>query len=160
MNQSVLTLWSDFKKQFSIPHDHYEAWAFGNSPAMADELLGLVLSREKTETSSLHPLYELDLEGEKLPEVGNYSVLLDGNDQAQAIICTKVVDILPYAQISEVHGYLEGEGDRTLKYWRSVHQPFFEQELEEYELPFSEDMLIVYELFEVVFENSANKKKR
>ncbi|MBO0474514.1 hypothetical protein IGL98_003159 [Enterococcus sp. DIV0840] len=152
MNQSVIDLWTQFQNQHGIMHDEYEAWAFGNSPEMADELLVHVIKGEKTGTSSLHLLYELGLEEEKLPEVGNYSVLLDGNDQAQAIICTKVVDIIPYSQTSEVHGYLEGEGDRTLKYWRSVHQPFFEQELEAYGLTFSEDMLIVYELFELVFQ--------
>lgn len=152
MNQSVIELWSQFKNKYEITHDRYDAWAFGNSPEMADELLANVLSGEKTGTSSLHLLYELGLEDEKMPEVGNYSVLLDGKKEAQAIICTKVVDILPYSQISEVHGYLEGEGDRTLNYWREVHQPFFEQELEQYNLTFSEDLLIVYELFEVVFE--------
>lgn len=152
MNQSVIELWTQFKNQFGIIHDEYEAWAFGNSPEMANELLAHVIEGEKTGTSSLHLLYELGLEGEKLPEVGKYSVLLDGNDQAQAIICTRVVDILPYSQVSEVHSYLEGEGDRTLKYWRSVHQPFFEQELEAYGLTFAEDMLIVYELFELVFQ--------
>ncbi|WP_207694784.1 hypothetical protein DOK67_0000711 [Enterococcus sp. DIV0212c] len=152
MNQSAIDLWSQFKNEYSITHDHYEVWAFGNSPKMADELLAHVLKREKTGTSSLHLLYKLGLEDEQIPEVGSYSVLLDGADQAQAIICTKVVDILPYSQISDVHAYLEGEGDRTLSYWRRVHQPFFEQALEEYELTFSEDLLIVYEVFELVFQ--------
>ena len=152
MNQSVIELWKQFKNQSGITHDEYEAWAFGNSPEMADELLAHVIKGEKTGTSSLHLLYELGLEAEKLPEVGNYCVLLDGNDQAQAIICTKVVDILPYSLISEVHGYLEGEGDRTLRYWRSVHQPYFEQALDEYRLTFSEDLLVVYELIELVFQ--------
>lgn len=90
------------QKKRSIPHDNYEAWAFGNSPEMADELLAHVLKGEKTGTSSLHILYELGLEEEKLPEAGSYSVILDGNNQAQAIILTKVVDILPYSQLSEV----------------------------------------------------------
>ncbi|MGX7243782.1 ASCH domain-containing protein [Enterococcus quebecensis] len=152
MNQSVKDLWGQFKKECLIPHDNYEAWSFGNSPEMADELLMHVLKGEKTGTSSLHILYELSSEEEKLPEVGSYSVLLDGKAQAQAIICTKVVDILSYSQISEVHGYLEGEGDRTLAYWRSVHRPFFEQELKEYQLTFTEDLLVVYELFELVFQ--------
>lgn len=150
MNQSVIDLWSQFKTHYSLTHDTYDAWAFGNSPEMADELLAHVLKGEKTGTSSLYILYEL--EQEQVPKVESYSVLLDGNDQAQAIICTKVVEILPYSQVSEVHGYLEGEGDRTLNYWRSVHQPFFEQELKKYGQTFSEDMLIVYELFELVYQ--------
>ncbi|MTD41951.1 ASCH domain-containing protein [Erwinia sp. CPCC 100877] len=149
MNLSVQALWEQFKETTGITHDCYMAWAFGDSSEMADELLSLVLNGEKTGTSSLQLLYEL--EQEPLPQAGSYSVLLDGNEQAQAVICTKVVDILPYAQISEIHGYLEGEGERNLAYWRSVHQPFFERELQEYQLPFTEDLLIVYELFEVVY---------
>lgn len=150
MNPSAIELWEQFKRQSLLTHDTYDAWAFGNSPEMADELLTHVLKGEKTGTSSLYVLYEL--EQEQVPEVESYSVLLDGNDQAQAIICTKVVEILPYSQVSEVHGYLEGEGDRTLSYWRSVHQPFFEQELKKYGQTFSEDLLIVYELFELVYQ--------
>ncbi|WP_430602573.1 hypothetical protein IGJ02_003003 [Enterococcus sp. DIV0724b] len=152
MNQSAIDLWTQFKHQHKITQPDYEVWAFGNSPEMADELLAHVLRGEKTGTSSLHLLYELGLEDEKIPEVGNYSVLLDGKNQAQAIICTRVVEILPYSRISEVHSYLEGEGDRTLQYWRSVHHPFFEQALKAHGLTFSEDLLIVYELFELVFQ--------
>ncbi|ALS02660.1 RNA-binding protein [Enterococcus silesiacus] len=152
MNQSVIELWTQFKEKHGILHDYYEAWAFGDSPEMADEWLAHVLKGEKRGTSSLHLLYELGLEEETMPAVGQYSVLLDGKQHAQAIICTKVVDVLPYSQLSEVHGYLEGEGDRTLKYWRQVHQPYFEQELKGYKLTFSEELLIVYELFVVVFQ--------
>ncbi|MBP2099394.1 ASCH domain-containing protein [Enterococcus rivorum] len=149
MNQSVVELWQQFKQEKHVTHDCYEAWSFGNSPAMADELLSLVLSGEKTGTSSLYSLYEL--ENEKIPEAGDYSVILDGQNQAKAIICSKVIDVLPYNQIAEVHGYLEGEGDRDLAYWRSVHQPYFEAELAKYDKQFREDMSVVYELFEVVY---------
>lgn len=152
MNQSASILWQQFKTKYGLSHDNYQVWSFGDSPEMADELLACVLSGEKTGTSSLHLLYELELEQENMPEVGEYSVILDGNDEAQAIIGTKVVEIVPYANMSEVHAYLEGEGSRTLAYWRSVHQPFFEKELAEYQLAFSEDMLIVYELFELLFQ--------
>jgi uncharacterized protein YhfF len=156
-NPSAQALWARFKEATGVTHDCYEAWSFGHTSEMADELLALVLSGKKTGTSSLHLLYEL--EQETLPQAGSYSVLLDGADQAQAIICTKVVDILPYSQVSEVHGYLEGEGDRNLSYWRSVHQPFFERELREYQITFSEDLLLVYELFEIVFRKSKETER-
>lgn len=152
MNQSAARLWETFKQKESLSHDNYDTWAFGNSSEMADELLQCVLSGEKTGTSSLHLLY--DFENEELPEAGKYNVILDGNGNAQAILRTKMVEILPFSQISELHGYLEGEGDRTLAYWRSVHRPFFEQELTQYSLPFSEDLLVVYEFFELVFQKS------
>lgn len=149
MNPSVIELWQQFKRDNKVTHNRYETWSFGNSPAMADELLSLVLIGAKTGTSSLQSLYTL--ENEKMPEVGEYSVILDGENQAKVIIRSKVIDVIPYNQVSEVHGYLEGEGDRTLTYWRSVHQPFFEAELAEYGREFKEDLLVVYELFEVVY---------
>lgn len=149
-NHSAVELWQEFKKEKKIPHDCYDVWSFGNAPEMADELLSLVLSGEKTGTSSLHFLYEV--ENEQLPNAGSYSVILNGANQAKVIICNKAVDILPYNQISKVHAYLEGEGDRTLEYWRSVHQPFFEAELVEYNMPFDEHLILVYEMFGVVYK--------
>lgn len=32
-----------------------------------------------------------------------------------------------YADVDERHAYAEGEGDRSLAYWRQVHEPFLEQ---------------------------------
>ena len=153
MNQSAIDLWKEFSKDHPVKDTaYYSAWAFGRTPEMADELLALVLSGEKTGTSGLERSYEL--ENEKRPEVGDYSILLDGRGNAQAVIQTKVVDLLPYNRITELHGYFEGEGERNLAYWRSVHRPFFEAELEEAGESFSEQLKVVYELFEVVYKKA------
>ena len=34
-------------------------------------------------------------------------------------------------EVSEEHAYKEGEGDRSLAYWRAVHEEFFTKEFEE-----------------------------
>ena len=125
----------------------YDAWAFG---ADADKLAQLVLSGKKTATSSAYPIYEL--EGEELPKAEEYSVILDSKDEAVCIIKTTRVYIIPFNRVSEQHAYLEGEGDRTLEYWRNVHRDFFTEELREVGLEFTEEMLVVCEEFEVVYK--------
>lgn len=47
---------------------------------------------------------------------------------------------------------MEGEGDKSLEYWRNVYIKFFTEELKEVGKQFNEDMNIVYEEFEVVFK--------
>ena len=124
----------------------YEVWSFGDAP---DELAFLVLSGKKTATSSA---YECFLqEGEKLPQAGEYSVITDSSDEAVCIIRDTRVRILPYKDIDEEQAFKEGEGDRSLAYYRSVHAPFFEQELALCKKDFSEDSLIVLEEFELVW---------
>ncbi|MBQ4279729.1 MAG: ASCH domain-containing protein [Rikenellaceae bacterium] len=53
--------------------------------------------------------------------------------------------------MSEEHAFREGEGDRTLTYWRKVHERFFKKELESVGQVFTEDMAVVCEEFHVVF---------
>lgn len=126
----------------------YEAWAFGGQE-FADELAALVLSGDKKATASAYPLYEL--EGETLPETNEYSVILNAKDQAVCIIRTTKVYVQPFHQVSEQHAFMEGEGDKSLAYWRKVHQDFFTKELKEVGMEFTEEMLVVCEEFEVVW---------
>lgn len=125
----------------------YEAWAFGGDP---DGLAALVKDGIKRATSSAYVLYQL--EQEPLPKGGEYSVILDGLGEAVCIIQTTKVSICPYSEIPESFAFKEGEGDRSLTYWRRVHKDFFTQELGEAGLSFAEDMEVVCEEFEVVFQ--------
>ena len=56
-----------------------------------------------------------------------------------------------FNNVSKEHAFKEGEGDRSLEYWREVHKKFFRECLEEYGLEFSENMKVVCEEFEVVY---------
>ncbi|HAS6172704.1 TPA: ASCH domain-containing protein, partial [Vibrio vulnificus] len=47
---------------------------------------------------------------------------------------------------------LEGEGDKTLAWWREAHWNFFSKECVELEISPSEDMLLVLEQFKVVYK--------
>ena len=127
-------------------HIPIDAFAFG---AVPDELADLVVRKIKTGTSSLHQLYEL--EDEPIPTVGKVSVVLDGQGLPVTVIELTNVEILPFSQVTEHHAFLEGEGDRSLAYWRQVHLDFFTAEANEYpDVSFSEESLIVYETFQVI----------
>lgn len=125
----------------------YEAWAFGDK---ADELAELVVQGIKTATSSAYALYEID--SEALPEVGEYSVILDSHDNARCIVKTTRVYVASFDKVDEAHACKEGEGDRSLAYWREVHEKFFADCLKEAGLSFSEKMEVVCEEFEVVYK--------
>lgn len=139
-------MWDEFVKQNNLSNQTYEAWAFGSD---ANLLADLVASGEKTATSSAYPLYEL--ENEKLPVVGKYSIILDANQEATCIIQTKKVYVTLFNEVTKEHAYKEGEGDRSLKYWREVHEKFFSECLKEAGLTFTFDMKVVCEEFEIVY---------
>ena len=124
----------------------YEAWAFGEAP---DKLAALVLRGIKTATCSAYDLYEI--EQEPLPRAGEYSVVLDSNDEAVCVIRTKKVYVERFDRVSADHAFKEGEGDRSLAYWREVHRDFLVRELGSAGIPFDESARVVCEEFEVVY---------
>lgn len=139
-------LWTLFSHENGQQNERYEAWQFGASP---DELAELTRSGIKTATSSLLYLYEI--EGEALPKAGEYSVILDSHNHAVCVIKTTHVYTERFKNISKEHAWREGEGDKSLAYWRTVHADFFANELRTVGVPFDTDMLVVCEEFERVY---------
>lgn len=140
-------MWSIFSKENNLENEEYESWAYGAEP---DKLAELTVKGIKTATCSAYYWYEK--EGEELPREGEYSVILNSRDEAVCVTKTTRVYIEQYKNISEEHAYKEGEGDRSLEYWRRVHFDFFTRELGEVGVKFNEDMKVVCEEFEVVYE--------
>lgn len=134
-------MWSLYSTKENITAE-YEAWAYGSAP---DELALLTFDGIKTATASAYPLYELD--GEAIPEEGEYSIILDSQDNAVCIIKTTKVFVVPFDEVDERQAYKEGEGDRSLAYWRSVHERFFTDCMAEASLTFDEKMKVVCEEF-------------
>lgn len=140
-------LWEAFIASNNLADCGYEAWAFGIE---ADLLAHLVAIGEKTATASAYPLYEL--EHEPLPKVGTYSVVLDSNDNGVCVIQIHKVTVVPFSKVTAEHAYKEGEGNKSLDYWREVHEKFFAECLKEAGLKFTSDMKVVCEEFSVVFK--------
>lgn len=142
MNEAAQTYWDDYWKDEEKPA-LVSAWMFGVSP---NELAQLVIDEKKTATCSGHVFYEL--ENERLPEVGEYSIILNGTEQPVAIIKIVEVTLVPMNEVSEEFAIAEGEG--PYQAWKSAHVEFFTRELEEVGLEFSEDMLLVCERFKLI----------
>ncbi len=125
----------------------YEAWAFGEAP---DELADLVVQGIKTATCSAYDLYRIN--NEPLPKEGDYSVILNSREEAVCIIQTRSVYVTEFDKVSEEHAFQEGEGDRSLEYWRKVHESFLTKELASVHRSFDGNTKVVCEEFEVVYK--------
>ena len=139
-------MWNAYKKINPSIGDEIDAWIFGVEP---DLLADLVLKGEKTATASAYDLYAL--EGESLPQEGTFDVILDSQNQAVCIVEITRVSVESFNQVSAQHAYKEGEGDKSLTYWRQIHEDFFTDCLDEAGLTFTPESKIVLEEFRKVY---------
>ena len=109
----------------------------------------LVKQGVKTATSSL--LWEYEADGEALPEAGEYSIITTWKGDPICIIQTIDVAVMPLNKVAAEFAYAEGEGDRTLDYWRTVHWKFFSRVCKVISLAPSMTMPVVCERFQLVY---------
>ena len=139
-------MWNAYKKTNPSIGDEIDAWAFGVD---ADLLADLVLKGEKTATASAYDLYAL--EDEPLPQVGTFDVILDSQNQAVCIVEITKVSVQPFNQVSADHAFKEGEGDKSLAYWRQVYEDFFTEWMREAGQNFTPESKVVLEEFRKVY---------
>ena len=149
----IETYWRDFLETLPadspVRDERYVAEAWGDSPRLADELGALIVDGTKTATCSA--LWEYAAKGEPLPEVGMKTIVLDGNDGPLCIVETKEVAVRPYYEVDARFAYEEGEGDRSLEYWRDAHWRFFSRTLPDIGREPTMDMPLVCERFRVIY---------
>jgi uncharacterized protein YhfF len=139
----------------TLPHDSparrepYVAEAWGDSPGLASELGALIAAGTKTATCSA--LWEYEAEGESLPEVGSKTIVLDGDNDPLCIVETTEVAVRPYDEVDARFAYEEGEGDRSLAYWRDAHWRFFSRTLPDIGKEPTMEMPLVCERFRVIY---------
>ena len=133
-------MWNAYKKINPSIGDEIDAWAFG---VEADLLADLVLKGEKTATASAYDLYALA--DEALPQEGIFDIILDSQDQAVCIVEITKVSVQPFHQVSADHAFKEGEGDKSLAYWRQVHEDCFAEWLREAGMTFTPNSKVVLE---------------
>ena len=114
------------------------SFAFGDGPALADELLDLVIKGIKTATCSTEDEPNTSTPGERW-------IVLDGRGNAACLIETTEVTYRHFGEVDGAFAYEEGEGDRSLQYWRSAHRNYFGRQGK-----FREDMTLMCERFRLV----------
>jgi uncharacterized protein YhfF len=113
-------------------------FAFGDGPALADELLALVIAGLKTATCSTEDEPNTSAPGERW-------VVLDGRGEPRCVIETTEITYRRFNEVDAAFAYEEGEGDRSLAYWRSAHRNYFGRLGR-----FSEDMMLMCERFRLI----------
>ena len=151
-NASARNMWGDYLDK------HLED-AFAEAPKTihfcdnekdANECAKLVLKGVKRATSD--SLLGLQYRNEPLPKIGDFKVITDWNGKAQCIVRTTAVKLKPFFSIDEAYAKLEGEGDKSLDYWKKTHWAYYERELAPFNRVPRDSMIIVCEEFEKVFD--------
>ena len=140
--------WEDFLLKINKDTKYIDCFHFESTEQWANELLKLVLIGQKKATSSSLLAYQTD--GDRIPEVGDLSIVTDWDGNPKCVIETTNVMIIPFKEITFDICKREGE-DENLESWRKGHISFFSREGKELGYTFSEDMLVIFEDFKVVF---------
>lgn len=143
--------WAEFLEEAGLDASttYLESFHFELTEKLANELLRLVLIGQKRATSSSFWAYEIT--GDRIPQVGDYSIVTDWDGNPRCVIQTNAITILPFKEMTFEICKREGEDD-TLESWRNGHIQFFTADGEEVGYTFTEDMPIVFEDFKVVYQ--------
>jgi uncharacterized protein YhfF len=141
--------WQAFCRYVGLDHDNYVVGSFGDSPKMATELADLVIAGIKRATASLARDYG---DGrEPMPKPGDFVIMLDGEGRPRFIWRTTEVTIQPLSEVDATFAWDEGEGDRRREWWVAAHSRYFARQAIREGFDFDEDMVTVFERFEVVW---------
>jgi uncharacterized protein YhfF len=116
-----------------------ESFSFGDTPELANELLELVLTGKKSATCWAVS------EGDKGVVVGKRWIIKDGQGRPSAILESVELARRRFGDVVAAFAHDEGEGDRSLEYWRQAHTKYFIGRGE-----FSPDMELYCERFRLV----------
>jgi uncharacterized protein YhfF len=111
--------------------------------ALRKKLVDSVLRGDKTATAGLRADHEPHSD-ERLPRIGDRSVLLGFDDEPVAVVEATEVRVLRVADVDLAFALDEGEGFETVADWRRAHEEFWaDHEIDD-------ETLIVAERFKVV----------
>ncbi|MEO6390678.1 MAG: ASCH domain-containing protein [Pyrinomonadaceae bacterium] len=130
------------------PTEQFQVWYFGDGPELADQLCDLVLSGTKTATAAL--VWEAEADPVTAPVIGGCSVVTNFAGAPRCVIRTTDIQIIPFDEVPADFAFDEGEGDRSLEYWRKAHWDYFTKRCRELGNVSDTRMPIICERFELL----------
>ncbi len=127
----------------------FSAYYFCGDKKNANICADLIQRGIKTATCGLKYWYEEG--GEEMPQVGHLVVVTDWDGNPTSIIEITSVTESRFSQVTQKFAHAEGEGDRTLNWWRKAHWDFFSEECRKEGIPLSKEMPLILERFKVVY---------
>jgi uncharacterized protein YhfF len=119
-------------------YQHLRKFAFGDNSTLADELLELVMKGIKTATCSTEDEPNTSSPGEQW-------IVLDSRGKPRCVIESTEITYRKFSEVDAAFAHDEGEGDRSLAYWRDAHRRYFGRLGR-----FSEDMTLMCERFRLI----------
>jgi uncharacterized protein YhfF len=152
----LAAFWNDFAKSTGGVDEarFYEAFFFGDSESLANELAALVLRGIKRATAAA--VWSFEAEGKRLPVPGDLSIVTSWSGEPLCIIETQAVDVFPFSEVGAEFAATEGEGDGSLSFWQAGHRQYFTRECARAGRQFAESMLVACERFSVVYRPSTS----
>lgn len=140
----------DWARSLGLPIDvaRLDAWPFGDSAELADELADLVVAGTKRATAGL--LWAYEHHGWQLPRAGDPIVITRWDGAPVCLIEVVSVETRRYGDVDAAFAATEGEGDGSLAYWREVHWDYFSRECASIGREPSDDMPVICEVFRVL----------
>ena len=133
---------------------------FGDSPEMADELLGLVLAGTKTATCTSLWAWETEQDTPLVP--GTLAVMVDGSGRPRCVIETIRIEQVAYQDVTAEFARAEGEhdppdlpDDEVLAHWRKYHWAFYLRTLPPLGFTPTPEMPVLCEHFRVIYAEAS-----
>ncbi len=101
----------------------YTVEYFGDSPALAEELLALVISGRKRATAEL--VSEFLHRDDRLPRIGSHWIACDSIGAPRIVIRSTEFRVGPSTSVDAAFAFDEGEDDRTLESWVREHRAYW-----------------------------------
>ena len=150
-NPNIQKYWKEFLREHpenpiqKLPEVYY----FGDNEYDANTLADLVVKQIKRATAT--SLWWFKQNNQKLPQPGDQAIATDWYGNPKAIIETTKIAPTPFRKVTAEFARIEGEGDLSLKYWRKVHEAYYQREMEPFGEKFHKDMIIICEHFKVIY---------
>lgn len=149
-HNSVERFWNDYLNENSykkkeVPLSFY----FCDNKKDADQCAELVVKGIKQATAT--SLWWFKKNNTPFPRVGDKYIITDWDGNPRAIIENIEVKQAPFNKITPEFAEIEGEGDKSLVYWKKVHEAYYKREMKTYFEDFDENMIIVCEYFKKIF---------
>jgi uncharacterized protein YhfF len=125
VGERVQSFWDAYATSARSSVKEFVVVRFGDCIHLADELATQVVAGKKRATTSL--LRDFTELGRRIPEPGDFIVVIDGKNTPRCIVCILQVEIKALGEVDETFAWDEGGGDRSLQWWRSAHARYFKR---------------------------------